>query len=184
MELDDCIMGRRSVRAYLPDQVSKVDLESILKAGVWAPSGMNAQPWRFVVIEDKELISFLSSETKKAVAESMPAMADAFRAEGDMIFYDAPALILLCVEKTDQNRDIRLLDSALAAQNMFLKAFDLGLGSCYIGWANFLNKHPLVLEKAGISPDLELVAAMIFGVPKAAPVKPAERKPQIVKWIK
>ena len=52
MELDVCIIGRRSIRRYEDKAVPKEVIDKLLEAGVWAPSGMNAQPWRFVVIEN------------------------------------------------------------------------------------------------------------------------------------
>ena len=64
MELDVCIKGRRSVRAYTEEPVSKEQMEAVLEAGTWAPTGMDRQPWRFVIIEDKKLIKLVSDETK------------------------------------------------------------------------------------------------------------------------
>ena len=56
MELGACIKGRRSVRAYTEEIVSKEQIETVLEAGIWAPTGMHREPWRFIVIEDKKLI--------------------------------------------------------------------------------------------------------------------------------
>ena len=67
MELDACIKGRRSVRAYTDEPVSKEQMEAVLEAGTWAPSGMDRQPWRFIIIEDKNLIKLVSDETKDLV---------------------------------------------------------------------------------------------------------------------
>ena len=55
MELDVCIKGRRSVRSYTDEPVLKEQVEAVLEAGVWAPTGMWREPWRFIVIENKEL---------------------------------------------------------------------------------------------------------------------------------
>jgi len=54
MELDACIKGRRSIRRYEEKPVPKEIIEKLLNAGISAPSGMNLQPWRFVVIENKD----------------------------------------------------------------------------------------------------------------------------------
>ena len=67
MQLDECIKGRRSVRAYTDESVSKEQIEAVLEAGVWAPTAHNRQPWKFRVIEDKKVIKYVSDETKKAV---------------------------------------------------------------------------------------------------------------------
>ncbi len=52
----DVIMARTSIRSFTGDPVSKDQLETILKAGMAAPTAMNVQPWRFVVVTDKEKI--------------------------------------------------------------------------------------------------------------------------------
>ncbi len=70
-ELDKCISGRRSIRKYQDKPVPKEVVDKILNAGVWAPSGMNGQPWRFVVIQDRKTINKLSYRTKQIVS-TMP----------------------------------------------------------------------------------------------------------------
>ena len=72
MELDVCIKGRRSVRAYTDEPVSKEQIEAVLEAGIWAPTGMLREPWKFIVIEDKQLIKYVSDETKLLVQQMMP----------------------------------------------------------------------------------------------------------------
>ena len=64
----------------------------------------------------------------------MPQAADNFSTEADVICYNAPVLILVCTEKDTQWENLDLLDSVLATQNMFLKAYELGLGTCYMGF--------------------------------------------------
>jgi len=52
MELDACLTGRRSIRKFEDKSVPNAVIDKILEAGIWAPSGMNSQPWRFTVIEN------------------------------------------------------------------------------------------------------------------------------------
>jgi len=54
VELDNCIKGRRSVRCYTEEPVSKEQIAAILEAGTWAPTAMAREPWRFIIIEDKK----------------------------------------------------------------------------------------------------------------------------------
>ncbi len=184
MELDECIRGRRSVRQYTEEPVSKKDIETVLEAGVWAPTGMGRQPWRFIVIEDKKTIKFVSDETKKIIKEIMPAIGKQFDVAEDIICYNAPVLILLCAEKDTQWGQVSLLDSVLAAQNMFLKAYELGLGTCYMGFIAFLNKKPEILQKAGIPQGYELTVPLILGHPKNKQKPGNRKKPQVLKWMK
>jgi nitroreductase len=185
MELDACIIGRRSVRRYEDKSVPKEVIDKLLEAGVWAPSGMNAQPWRFVVIENRESINRLSRKTKEVLLDGQwPSdYKDAFKSENDVIFYGAPLLILMCIPKKEDWRTINLLDCGLAAENMFLKAYQEGLGNCFIGFACFLNQNPELLAEIGIPKDHELIAPMIFGYPAEKPV-PKPREVKILNWIK
>jgi nitroreductase len=188
MELDLCIKGRRSVRAYEEKPVPKDVVEAILEAGVWAPTGMNRQPWRFVIIEDKSVIKFISDETKKAVTEMMPSMAKRYETQQDRdwVCFNAPMLILTCAETkaTPQIFPIDLIDSALAAQNMSLKAYDLGLGTCYMGFVYLLSKKPDVLRRAGMPEGYELMVPLILGYPKNKQGPGKRNNPNIVKWIR
>jgi nitroreductase len=184
MELDVCIKGRRSVRNYTPEPVAKEQIETILEAGTWAPTGMQRQPWRFIVIENKELIKYVSDETKAMVKQMMPPIAKQFASKEDIICYSAPVLILICAEIDRQWENVNLLDSVLAAQNMFLKAYELGLGTCYMGFISLLNNNPEALKKIGIPDSCQLQVPLILGHPKSKPGIGKRNKPNVLKWIK
>ena len=142
MELDACIKGRRSVRTYTSEPVAKEQLDTILEAGTWAPTGMQRQPWRFIVIENKELIKYVSDETKVMVKQIMPPLSKQFATKEDIVCYSAPVLILICTEKDPQWENVNLLDSVLAAQNMFLKAYELGIGNLLYGIYQLAKQQP------------------------------------------
>ena len=186
MELEDCIKGRRSIRAYKDEAVSEEIVKQVLDAGVWAPSGMNEQPWRFIIIQDRDTINKLSNKTKELVSqlEWASGFKQMMSSDKDVIFYGAPLLILVCIEKKDKMmRDMNLLDCGLLAENMFLKAFELGLGHCFIGFASFLNSDPKTLAEVGVSENYELVAPLIFGKPAENP-EPKTRETKILEWSK
>ena len=184
MELDVCIKGRRSVRCYTEEPVSKEQIEAILEAGVWAPTAMYREPCRFIVIENKELIKYVSDETKVMVKQMMPPLAEKFSTSNDVVCYNAPVLILICSEKDKQWANLNLVDSVLAAENMFLKAFELGLGTCYMGFVQFLNSKPDVLKKMGVPENCELMVPLILGHPKVKQEKGKRKKPAVLKWAK
>ena len=184
MELDVCIKGRRSVRAYTDEPVLKEQIEAVLEAGTWAPTAMHREPLRFIVIEDKKLIKYVSDETKLLVRQMMPHLNEQFSIEADIICYNAPVLILICTEKDKQWANVNLLDSVLAAENMFLKSYELGLGTCYMGFIQLINSKPDVLKKIGIPENLEMTVPLILGHPKAKQGEGKRNKPNILKWIK
>jgi nitroreductase len=183
MELDVCIKGRRSVRCYSEEPVAKEQIEAVLEAGVWAPTGMHREPCRFIVIENKDLIKYISDETKVVAKQMMPPLAQKFSTDTDVICYNAPVLILVCTEKDQQWANVNLLDSVLAAENMFLKACELGLGTCYMGFVQFLNSKPDVLKKIGIPENYEMMVPLILGHPKMKQEAGKRKKPIILKWI-
>ena len=184
MELDACIKGRRSVRCYANKPVSKEQIEAVLEAGVWAPTGMAREPWRFIVIEDKKLIKYVSDETKLVVQQMRPPLAERYKTEEDIICYDAPVLILICSEKDAQWNNLNLLDGVLAAQNIFLKAYELGLGTCYMGFVSLLNSKPDILRKIGVPENYDLIVPFILGHPKTKQGSGKRKKPNVLKWIK
>ncbi len=184
MELDDCIKGRRSVRSYTDESVSKDKIEAVLEAGIWAPTAMHREPCRFIVIEDKKLIKYVSDETKLLVKQMMPPLAKKFSTEEEVVCYDAPVLILICTEKDKQWDNLNLLDSVLAAENMFLKAYELGLGTCYMGFIRLLSSKPDVLRKIGIPENYAMMVPLILGHPKTKQGAGKRNKPTILKWIK
>lgn len=185
MELDHCIKERRSVRSYLDRPVSREIIDKLLDAAVRAPSGMNLQPWRFTVIENRDVIWSLYTKTAELVMKTLPLSKEieaAFKSGRDVVFYGAPLLIFISVKKNAAWRTVNLLDCGLAAENMFLAAYQEGLGSCFIGFALSLNQDPESLEKIGIPEDHELMAPLIFGYPKETPeAKPREVK--VLNWI-
>jgi nitroreductase len=84
--------------------------------------------------------------------------------------HNAPVLILICTEKDKQWGHTNLLDSVLAAQNMFLKAYELGLGTCYMGFVQLLSSKPDVLKKIGVPEGYEMMVPFILGHPKTKQV--------------
>ena len=64
MDLLEGIYSRRSLRHYTTDPVTREDLLEIMKAGSWAPSGLNNQPWRFVLVSNSSVRDTLSSLTR------------------------------------------------------------------------------------------------------------------------
>ena len=178
----DSLRKRRSIRKYQERQVPKEIIDSLLATAVMSPSAVNRQPWRFTVIEDKKRIAQLSGKVKKQLGLLGYAVEldGRLASKEDTIFYNAPLLIIVSAEKGDKWNGI---NCGILAQTMFLAAYSLGLGSCYIGFANTLNNDPEALKELGIPESSEIIAPMIFGYPaeeKSAP----RREARILKWLK
>jgi len=113
------IRDRRSIHNFSADPVTDEQVDAVLEAARWAPSGRNSQPWDFVVVRDPQVRSLLGS-TLKRTTFSWGGMAA------------APVMIVVSV---DQTRDPEhfVEDGAVAAHNLCLAAQSLGLGSSWAG---------------------------------------------------
>jgi len=146
------IRNRRSVRKFKDKPVEDSKLLRILEAGRWAPSGLNNQPWRFLVIQDKDLQSKISRYTKYG-----------------RIITGANLLIVVLMDTADSyNRDKDLMATGAAIQNMLLEACVLGIGSCWLG--EIVNQKSHVQKLLELDSDLELLAALAFGYPACKPI--------------
>jgi nitroreductase len=185
----DNIYGRRSVRNYSDKEVPDEIIKEIIRAGTYAPTAMNQQPWRFVVVKNKKLIEEYDERAKKlfvaAFKDTMiPAMAAYVRNLSKpeiRLFYGAPVLILVFATPDVVNDH----DCALAAENMMLAAQSLGIGSCWIGLALHLGWDAEFLKELGVPEGHKLVAPIIFGYPAKGDLKAPARNPDVIlKWIK
>ena len=184
-----CIYGRRSIRNFTPEQIPAAVIEEIIKAGTYAPSAVNKQPWRFVVVQNRELIHRYAEQARKLWLELYQDSDDPER-RGLVtfmsrlrtgIFYDAPVLVLVFSSPDAFRGDI---DCTLAAGNMMLAAHSMGIGSCWIGLAMALGSDPAFLEEIGVPQDHKLIAPLIFGYPEKKSTRAPARKGDVVlKWI-
>ena len=163
MEVEKAILERRSVRRFSDRPVEHGVLREVLKAGIWAPTGANAQPWAFICVTD-------------------PAAVHRIRVVSPGMFWDPRAVICVCSDQRKAGRfkagaELARFDCAMAAQNLMLRAFSLGLGSCVIRSTN-LEAVRLILEApAHIQPEL----LVILGYPDGQP-NPPPRDPHVIHW--
>ncbi len=147
MEILELIRSRRSVRSYLPKKITQKQIKKILEAARWAPSGLNNQPWRFIVITSEEQ----KKEIKNFTSDSH-------------IIEEAPCLIVVFLDKkSSYNRTKDLMAIGACIQNMLLEAHSLSLGTCWLG--EILNRREEVEKKLGVTEQYEMVAAVALGYP-------------------
>jgi nitroreductase len=176
------------VRNFSDKEVSDEIIKEIIRAGTYAPTAVNKQPWRFVVIKNKQLIEEYDDRAKKAflTAYKDTENPDLIRyvqylsKPTTRLFYGAPILILLFASPDVINEH----DCALAAENMMLAAQSLGVGSCWIGLAAGLGYDAKFLKGVGVPDGHKLIAPLIFGYPAKGNLKaPARNSDVILKWI-
>jgi nitroreductase len=183
------IYSRRSVRDYLPDDVPDDVIRELIRAATYAPSAANMQPWRFVVIKNRELIAKLSGKAKElwmeqAAESSRPelkSLANMVSRQSFDIFFNAPLLIMIFSDADAFSPEI---DCALAGENMMLAARSLGIGSCWIGLASPLGQDPATMADLGVPDRCKLEGSLILGYPVKLDRKAPKRdKDVIMKWI-
>lgn len=167
-EVLENIKARRSVRTYTEQQVSAGDLNLILEAAAYAPSGMNFQTWHFTAIQDAAVLTELNEKIKGAFAKSDdPHLQERGHSETYCCYYHAPTLVIVSNEPT---RWWAPMDCACALQNIFLAAKSLGIGSCWINQLGRPATTPtcVLSSPASASPKITVCTAVL---PWAMPLR-------------
>ncbi len=141
----EAIYARRSVRTYTDEPVADELLYEVLRAGSWAPSGLNNQPWRFAIVRDPSVKDELAGLTRYA-----------------KIVRSANVLVAVFLDE-DSSYDVEKDRQGIGAciQNMLLAAHSLGLGAVWLG--EILKNRDKVREVLELSPGLDLMAVVALG---------------------
>jgi nitroreductase len=165
------IKNRRSTRAFTAEQITRAELEQILEAGAWAPSGRGYQGWHFTAIHNAEKVQELAAAVRAALG-----LADGYR------FYGAPSFIIVSYERDYEHA---WLDGSAAVENMLLEAEALGLGSCWINQVRVGCDKPelrAVLTALGVPEDHMVIASIALGhIDK--PTEPKPRKEGVINIV-
>ncbi len=170
MSVLDIIKGRFSVRRYTSDPVNEPELETVLEAARWSQSAKNRQEWRLIVVRDEK--------TRRALAEA---------AKNQSFVAQAPVVIACCAEGTEytmtNGQPSYPIDLAIAMENMALTAWELGLGTCWIGAFH----EDRAKEILGVPSDnVRVVGLLTLGCPDGeAPPKnrlPLDRIVRYERW--
>ena len=140
MDIYECLRTRRTVREFKPEPVSDESLGKLLSAARWSPSSRNQQPWRFIVIRDRETLAKLG-ET---------AGSGRFLAR-------APIAIAIVMENADQPQ----MDAGRVLQQMELVAWSEGMGTCFVTLTD--DQREIIAGVLGIPQGLDLITVLPFG---------------------
>lgn len=185
MDLDDAIHGRRSIRDFTTDPVDKASILNLIDAAIQAPSAVNEQPWSFYVVHDPGPLARISEGARDHMLRTSPAaaMSERFREmlsdPANDVLHHAPLLIVIA---SHMQSPWSIEDCALAAQNLMLTAYSIGLGTCWIGSAQGWLQTPDGRAAIGFSPTHRAVAPIVVGHPRSRP-GPPQRKQADIHWI-
>jgi nitroreductase len=155
----DVIRNRGSIRRYKDKPIPEDQLSKILEAARLAQSAANRQPWQFIVVTDPSM------------KEKLVEVAD------DQSFVGEAATVIICLADSERSAKVGpfegfLIDLAIAIENMALTAWDLGIGSCWIGAFDEEN----VKESLDVPRNLRVVSLLTLGYPDEKP-RAKYRKP-------
>ena len=164
MPLMDLIRARRSVRLYLDQPVEREKIAKCLEAARLAPSAINSQPWKFVVVDDKDVKEKLFKAAFRGVysfnqwAAGVPAFVVAVIDRQGLV-----AGLMSIMRHPATSR----LDLGIATEHFVLQAEELGLGTCWMG-----GLDEKAVKKTLDIPAFNKVAAIIaLGYPDKSEVK-------------
>lgn len=184
------IINRRSTRKFLPEIPE--NLNEVIEAGRYAPSGGNSQSCHFIVIKNAEVLNELKELVKAEFAkmESTEGMYKSIQnsirlsKKGTYDFtYNAPVLIIVANKKGYGNA---MADSSCALMNMMLAADSVGLGSCWINQLHWLDENEAVRAKLielGLAEDETVCGSLSVGKPMIPAAAPLERTGNPVTYI-
>ena len=160
MTLDQVIKTRRSVRQFANKEVNMKDILACIEAARLAPSACNSQPTHFVILNDKKIKEDFANTV--FTGRFLPCR----------FFKSAPVLVAVCVKKNANltvragqkiaGRPFYITDQAIAAEHFVLKATELGLGTCWVGWFNSKKAQEFLKTPKGV----EIQNLIALGYPK------------------
>jgi len=145
------ILRRRSIRKFVPGEVTEEEMQLILEAAMAAPSTRTNDPWRFIVVRKKERLA--------EIAEKIP--------NGKLIA-GADVGLVVCGELEASNLfdpTYMLLDCTAAIENALLAVSQLDLGACWIGINPRLERMAVVREMFNIPSGIVPIAILAIGHP-------------------
>jgi nitroreductase len=200
-QLLELIQARRSVRRFLDRVVSRDDLARLFEAARWAPSNHNRQPWRFLVLEDKQQINRLAETVRQNLAQKLKELPEAAASHiGEFTHYatcfaNAPVLLvvlhkrpvsvsasLLAGIKHPELVSGEPLSAAMAIQNLLLAAHALGLGTCVL--TGPLLVPEVLTAELTLPAGHEMTCLVALGHPAEIPPPPRRKTvEQIVEFV-
>lgn len=192
-EIIHCIKTRRSCRRFTEEQLPEKELEAILEAGRYAPSGGNNQSCHLLVIQNKSILQeltelvqqeFSKMEVYEGMYKSIRASILASQKGKYDFYYNAPTLVVVANKKNYGNA---LADSACLLENMMLAAASLNIGSCWINQLRWLDDNQEIrefLKKLGLGEDETVCGSLALGMKVVDDHEPLKRVGNPVTYVR
>lgn len=211
--VEEVIYRRRSARLYKKKQVPEYLVRRVIEAGRFAPSTGNAQPWKFIVVQDPKMIQEMTdhivqsckllskvtdyfSEPGRGWRERivnflrffipnelhpMPLAAFKQIADGKLgVWHGAPTVIIILIDQRAPSKP--LIDVGVAGQNMVLAANSIGLGTCWVGFVEFLSRSPKWRKRLNVKYPYKIANSIAIGFAKGSPDGLVNRPTKAIDW--
>jgi len=157
MNFDEIVRNRRSVRAYDKKPVEQSDIREMCEAARLAPSACNSQTWRFIAVTDRELLDEICTNGMR------PIISNKWLNQAPLIIVGCSKLDIVANKLGNSVTGIEYyqIDLGIAMEHIVLKATELGLGTCWIGWFNE-EKIKTILD---IPKNVKVSALLAIGHP-------------------
>ena len=179
MSFLDLVNKRYSVRNYKTTPIPQEKVIRCVEAARLSPSACNSQPWKFIIIDQPELVN----ELAKAAFEGIMNFNN--------FVFKAPVLVLIVSERQNlsakfgslvKNKNFSLMDIGIAAEHFCLQAAEEELGTCMLGWFNEKKvKKILSIPKFK---RVELIISVGFSNDEKIPIKKRKNMDEILSWNK
>ena len=211
-DVENTILQRRSVRVYRDKPVEEYLVKRILEAGRYAPSAGNSQSWKFVVVQDKNLLEEMTKHvvtmakwTSRFTNPSFPGafitrpISRLLMKTNTQLLHPTGITGLGQLAKGELGlwhgastvifllMDVRgtgepKVDVGITGTNMVLTAHSFGLGTCWVSFSSLLATHPRYRKMLGIGYPYKLVTSIAVGYPKGMPDGYIERETHETVW--
>ncbi len=207
----ESLASRRSVRKYLSKPLAREFLSAILDSAKYAPTASNSRDVEVLVLEGLAVHEFAAAVNdfyrgllalfdrrwlrpflwftslrpylrQRERIEQLRSVVHGFDAGADWLLYDAPTVMVLCTPR--KNRMFGRVNAVIAAERMLTCAWGLGVGSCWIGYAEVALAHqPRLARLLGLPPDRCPHVVVAFGHPATAFERLPARAPLPVRFL-
>jgi nitroreductase len=163
-ETIDVIARRYSCRAFSGKPVPGDVVDAILTAGLHAPSAVNRQPWRLIVIRDKALIDQMNDAGVSVMADVDPDAYERTKGRGGLMLYNAPLMIIIAEQMADNT--YADLDCGIMASHLALAAASLGVDSCIAGMPRILfsgDDGAALVKRIGMPDGFRFALSLLLG---------------------
>jgi len=168
MEIIEGIITRRSIRKYTDKKISDDQINTLLKSGMYAPSANNKQPWHFIVINDRKILS--------KIVDIHPYAK---------MLIEAQLAILVCGDELLENGSgYWIVDCSAATQNILLAAHGLGLGAVWLGLHPREERKQAIIELFNLPNNIQPLSLISIGYPNESKELPDRFKPERIHYNK